>query len=332
MSYLPLLLDSQSTKPFLITVAVILLVLLFISSIIISFTYTCYKTIFTRPKKIDDVIVEGDIRLPGGPTYEPHYPTMIKWTKEVRELPHENVSIKSFDGLTLRGKYYEYAPGAIIELMMHGYKGCAERDMCGGVQRAFALKRNVLLVDQRACGESDGKVITFGINERRDCLSWVNFIVERYGADSRIILTGISMGGATVMMASAMDLPKNVIGILSDCGFNSAKDIIYKRTAEMHMSPKIVYPFIKLAAKMYGQFDLDETSAEEAIKECKVPAIFIHGEDDDFVPPEMSRKVYESCPTKKVLVTVPGAAHGTSYIVDPQRYIDTLANFEKNYN
>ena len=83
---------------------------------------------------------------------------------------------------------------------------------------------------------------------------------------------------------------------------------------------------------MYGQFDLDETSAEEAIKECKVPAIFIHGEDDDFVPPEMSRKVYESCPTKKVFVTVPGAAHGTSYIVNPQRYIDTLANFEKNYN
>jgi fermentation-respiration switch protein FrsA (DUF1100 family) len=237
------------------------------------------------------------------------------------------VQIVAYDGRILTGKFYEYAPGAPIELMFHGYRGNAEKDLPGGVQRGFAMGRSVLLADQRCCGGSQGRVITFGIREHRDCLSWVEFMIQYFGPDVKIILTGISMGAATVLMAAGRELPENVIGVLADCGYSSPKAIIREVIRQMGLPVDLSYPFVKLAARLYGGFDLEAYSPLEAMKTCKVPVIFYHGEDDDFVPCAMSREVYEACPTRKQLVTVPGAGHGLSYAVAPQLYLDTLREF-----
>ena len=214
-----------------------------------------------------------EFEIPPGRVYEPYRDTMIRWMKETRELPSQEVSITSFDGLTLYGKYYECEPGAPMEIMFHGYRGTSERDLCGGVQRAFALGRNVLIVDQRASGKSEGHVISFGVNESRDCVSWVAFAVERFGADVQIILTGISMGAATVMMAAGKPLPRNVVGLLADCGYTSAKEIIQKVIRERHLPPCVMYPFIKWSARLFGGFDLEEApplvTLELNLKEIK---------------------------------------------------------------
>lgn len=191
-------------------------------------SFICFYMAFWVPKRAKEP--DEVIRIPSGKIYEPYRDIMTSWIKEVRSLPHKEVSIRSFDGLTLCGKYYEYAPGAPIELMMHGYRGKGERDLCGGVQRCFALGRSALVIDQRACGSSQGHVITFGIRESRDCQSWINFIISHFGSDVKIILTGISMGASTVLMAAGHDLPKNVVGVLADCGFTSARDIIKKKS------------------------------------------------------------------------------------------------------
>ena len=291
--------------------------------------YICFYIAFYVPRKTEENA--EDISIPEGEIYEPYRDQMTKWIKETRALPHEDVSITSFDGLKLEGKYYEYAPGAPIELMFHGYRGSAERDLSGGVQRCFSLGRNVLLVDQRTSCKSEGHVISFGINESRDCLSWIDFIIEHYGKDSKIILTGISMGAATVMIAAGKDLPENVIGILADCGYSSAEAIIKKTIREMKLPPALLYPFVKLGAKIYGHFDLDETSPLQAIKNCKLPIIFIHGEADDFVPCDMSREVYEACPAPKLLLTVPGAGHGLGYIIDLEGYLKAVTEFSTKY-
>ena len=251
--------------------------------------------------------------------------------KEVRALPHEDVSITSFDGLTLRGKYYEYAPGAPIELMFHGYRGSAERDLCGGVQRCFALGRNILLVDQRASEGSEGTVISFGVNESKDCHSWVDFMLRRFGPDVKIILTGISMGAATVTMAAGKPLPPNVVGVLADCGYSSAKAIIQKVVAQMGLPAKAAYPLVKLAARLYGHFDLEENPPVEALKNCRLPVIFFHGEADDYVPCYMSRENYEACAGPRKLVTIPGAGHGLSYLVAPEYYLQQLQAFFELY-
>lgn len=295
----------------------IIILLVFLTALI------CFFKVFYSPKR--KPLGENDFPIPDGEIYEPFREEMVNWIKMTRSMPYERVSIKSFDGLTLRGKYYECAPGAPVELQFHGYKGCAERDMSGGVERAFALGRSVMLIDQRASGESDGHVISFGINEHKDCLKWVEYAVERFGKDVKIILTGISMGAATVVMASGKQLPDNVVCVLADCGYDSAKAIIMKVISEMELPAKLLYPFVKLGARVYGGFDLEETSPVEAVKNCKAPLIMFHGDTDAFVPYEMSEKVYAACPHKnKRLVKIEGAGHGLAFPVDKELYINSM--------
>ncbi len=288
--------------------------------------YICYLLVFFVPTRKPPV-PDGTVEIPTGKIYEPYRESMEKWAHQVQAMPHEDVSITSFDGLTLRGKYYEFAPGAPIELMFHGYRGSAARDMTGGVLRCFKLGRSALIVDQRASGRSDGHVITFGVYEHLDCLSWLDFMLAHFGPDVKIILTGISMGAATVLTVADKPLPPNVIGILADCGYTSAKEIIHKVMRQIHLSPMLLYSFVKLGARLYGHFSLEETSPIKAMKKCSVPVIFFHGENDDYVPCEMSRINYEACTARKMLVTIPGAGHGLCYPVAPERYLNALQEF-----
>lgn len=288
--------------------------------------YVCYRIAFYVPPRKESS--SDAVEIPEGEIYEVFREQMESWGREVRALPRQEFSVTSFDGLTLHGKFYEYAPGAPIELMFHGYRGSAERDLAGGVQRCFGVGRSALLVDQRCSGKSGGHVITFGIREHRDCLTWVEFMCRQFGPDVKIILTGISMGAATVLMAGGHPLPENVIGILADCGFSSARDIIRTVIRQMGIPANLGYPFVKLGARIYGHFDLEETSPMEMVKKCTLPVIFYHGETDDFVPCDMSRQLFEACASRrKQLITVPGAGHGLSFPVDQEYYLQTLREF-----
>lgn len=197
--------------------------------------------------------------------------------------------------------------------------------MCGAVQRSFAVGHSALLVDLRCHGRSDGHIITFGLRESEDVPLWIEEVRRRFGADHPVMISGVSMGAATVMMAAGRPLPENVVGVLADCGYTSPKEIIQKVTVDMKLPPKLAWPFIKLGAKLFGRFDLEETSPIEAMKVCTLPVIFAHGEADDFVPCDMSRRNYEACAAPKRLITVPGAGHGLAYPADPDSYLNALA-------
>lgn len=299
----------------------IVLILLFL---VLLTSFICFYMAFynkTREK------IRPENELPPGKEYEPYHEQLLSWMAERKTMAYTEITVKSFDGLTLHGKYYETRKGAPIELMFHGYRGSAERDLCGGIQRCFALNRNVLIVDQRAHGKSGGNIITFGLKESRDVLSWVEEINARFGADSKIILCGISMGAATVMLATGFDLPKNVIGALADCGYTSAKEIISNVISKTGLPSPLLYPFVRLGAIIFGGFDPNKATPEIALKNCKIPIIFIHGESDNFVPCYMSEKNYAAVSSKKRIMMVAGAGHGASYLVDPERYLETLRNF-----
>ena len=282
--------------------------------------YICYRMAFLASSESVSEFPEGEI-------YEPFHAAMAQWAKETKALPQECVSIKSFDGLTLRGIFYEFAPGAPVELMFHGYRGTAQRDLAGGVQRCFKLGRSCLLVDQRASGESEGKIITFGIHEHKDCLAWVDFLIKKFGPEVTIILTGVSMGAATVLMAAGKPLPENVLGVLADCSYSSPKEIIQKVIGDMGLPKKLSYPFVKLGAKVFGGFDLEEYSPMEAMETCTVPVIFFHGEEDQYVPCRMSRRLYRACRSEKKIVTIPNAGHGLCYPVGGEYYLQSLRDF-----
>jgi len=297
----------------------------FLVLLILTIAYICFRIVFYAPHK--KKASSDELPVPEGEVYEPYHPLMKKWILEARSFPQEDYYIKSHDGLKLHAKYFEYAPGAVTEIMFHGYRGSAERDLSGGIQRCFALGRNVLLIDQRTSCGSEGNVISFGINEHKDCLGWIDFAVKQFGPDVKLVLTGISMGASTVLMAAGKSLPENVVGVLADCGFSSPKKIIQKCAKDMHLPARLIYPFIKLGAKLFGHFDLEEYTPLDAMKTCKIPVIFFHGEDDDFVPCEMSREIYDTCTSPKRIVTVPKAGHGLVYLVDNNKYFQNVVEF-----
>jgi len=304
---------------------IFIITLLAAVSITLLVSFICYRMTFYVPDRKPSG--SNYVELPKGHIYEEYRDLISQWIREARAMPYEEMKIRSFDGLDLYAKYYEFREGAPIEIMFHGYRGTSERDLAGGIQRAFKLGRSVVLVDQRCSGKSGGNTITFGINEHRDCLLWVEHVVNRFGPDVKIILTGISMGASTVLMTADKSMPDNVVGILADCGFSTAKDIIKKVIRQMRLPALIFYPFVKLGAKIFGHFDLEEDSALSAMKKSRLPVIFIHGENDDFVPCEMSRINYEACTSRKAILTVPNAGHGLSYPAAPEEYLDALREF-----
>ena len=252
---------------------------------------------------------------------------MLSIIDELDAIPYESVTITSHDGLKLFGRYYHVCDGAPIHIEFHGYRSMAIRDFSGGDRIVRALKHNTLLIDQRAHGSSEGRCISFGIKERLDCLSWIDYASRRFGKDTPIFLIGISMGAATVLMATGESLPNNVKGVIADCPYTSPWDAIKLTGKRMHIPATLAYPFVFMGARLFGHFDLKETSAVEAVKRSKVPILLIHGEGDKLLPCDMSRKIAEACASPITFVTVPEAGHGMSYIIETERYTSLAIKF-----
>jgi len=301
--------------------AVVLLLVLLIS-------YITYRIAFySSPTKRGEVLT-----LPQDADYTDKQRADLKeLMDDMLQRPFETVSIRSVDGLTLYGRYYHFHDNAPIELQFHGYRGSAFRDYSGGNRLAREGGHNALVVDQRSQGMSEGNTITFGIMERLDCREWVRYIADRFGKDLPILLTGVSMGAATVLMASELELPGNVVGIIADSPFSSPEEIIRKVCGEdRKIPPTLAMPFIKLGARIFGKFNLSQADALHAVKNCKVPVLLVHGEADSFVPCDMSRKLFEACASDKRLETFPGAPHGFSLMVDPVRYRRMIGEFNRH--
>ena len=306
---------------------IFLYVLLAVVLLVLTTAFICFYRVFYSPKR--KPLGEDEYEIPEGEIYEVFRDEMIGWVKDARAMPHEDVSVTSFDGYKLCGKYYECCKGAPIELLFHGYQGDGERDLSGGIIRAFSLGHSVLLVDLRVCGNSEGHIASFGILESKDCMAWVDYILDYIDFSAKIILTGVSMGAATVLMTSTNEnLPQNVIGVLADCGYTSPKEIISKVVDDMGLPTKLVYPIIRLSGKVFGGFDIEEYSPIEAMERSTLPTIFFHGDDDKFVPKEMSIENFKACASPvKDLILIEGADHGLAYITDPTKYVIKLRDF-----
>ncbi len=298
--------------------ALIFIVLLFFALI-----YYCYRLVFAVTKKQ----TEKGFELPEFKGLGDYMNGLIE---KAAKLSYEDVYTTSFDGLRLHARLYKGEENAPVQILFHGYKGSAMRDFCGGLQLSVKCGCTTILVDQRAHGESEGKALSFGILERRDCVSWANFAAEKFGTDVPIILTGISMGASTVMMASSLKFNANVVGIIADCGYTSPKDIICDVIKNMRLPVKTVYALIKLGARLFGGFNLEECDTQGALSQTDIPVLFIHGEADSFVPCDMTRASYAACTSDKQIMTVEGAGHGLSYMVAGTAYHDLVSNFIKD--
>ena len=283
----------------------------------------CYEFAFHRNAKKESKEKEA----PKGEQYEPYRDVIIKGASNILDAPYEKVTITSRDGIKLVGRYYHTADNAPVSIIFHGYRSNIGCDCNGGYSLSIKNGYNVLVVYQRAHKESGGRTITFGVKERYDCLDWIEYIRGRNGENTPILLMGLSMGAATVLMAGGLDLPANVKGIFADCGYSSPKEILQTVMKQMGYPVKPTYFFVRLSARLFGGFDPEEASALEAMKRCKVPVLIIHGDDDRFVPCQMSHDNYEACASEKELLIVKGAGHGLSYCVDAKAYEETVQKF-----
>lgn len=216
-------------------------------------------------------------------------------------------------------------------IVVHGYNSNAKA-MTRYVRNFYEKGYNVLTPDLRGHGESEGDYIGMGWHDRKDMLLWIDQIIER-DPKAEIVLFGVSMGGATVMMTSGEeDLPSNVKVIVEDCGYSSVSDVFIYQLDDLFGLPE--FPVMNAAntiTNIRAGYDLYGASAVDQVAKSLTPTLFIHGDDDTFVPIEMLYEVYEAANVEKEKLIIPEANHGDAEKVDPVTYWNTVWSFVDNY-
>ncbi len=249
---------------------------------------------------------------------------------EIKQLPSEEWEIVSYDGLKLKATFIPHKNAKRTILCVHGYRSSGYFNFSMAVKSFIDNDCNLLIIDQRSHGRSEGKIITFGIKERFDVCSWADCITQKLGEELPIYLDGVSMGASTVLMASALELNTNVKGVIADCGYTSCYDIIYKIVKEdFHINPILILPALNVVFKIRTGYFMNGVKVYEEIKRNVRPVLFAHGKADNFVPYEMTLKNYNACNRAKNLVLSEQAEHGMAFIKSREEYLNKLSDMFK---
>ena len=303
----------------IIVLVLIGLILLLIISYLISLHFL-FKLMFKRMKK---EVLLTDIDL-SKTHYKPFMDMVIRNINIFSMIPYYKVSITSLDGFKLYGRYYKNGNSKKTLVFFHGYHADPLNNINTPGLKFLHLGYNILLITERAHGESEGKYITFGVKESDDALLWLDFLNKEYKPEE-VILWGVSMGCATVEMISNR-LPSNVKGLILDCGFTGAyEEVSYSIQRRLKIKPRITMAFMSLFANIHG-FTLEKSKAKDALKDCKTPCLFIHGKNDLMVPLSMGEENYNSCGAKKDKIII-DAAHAVSIYVGYDEISNKIDSF-----
>lgn len=242
----------------------------------------------------------------------------------------QEVFVTGREGLRLQG-YAISQEGHRYAILCHGYAG-KPADLAGSAKKFFDMGFSVVTPVSRGYGRSEGGCCGMGWLERLDVIDWIDAVVDG-DPDAELLLFGVSMGGATVMMASGETLPGNVKCIIEDCGYSSVWEEFSLQIRKIFHVP--AFPLLNIAdivCRIRGGYSFKEASAVNQLKKAAVPMLFIHGEADIFVPYSMLNTVYEACASaEKERLSVPGGTHAQSVNTDPKLYWDTVTAFSAKY-
>lgn len=250
------------------------------------------------------------------------------WSEHVT---HQEVSIKSFDDLTLKGTIYQAIESTTKWVILaHGYHS-NPTSVLSVAEQFHAKGFNVLSISMRAHAKSEGNYIGMGWLDRKDLLDWIDYVITN-DSNAQIILHGTSMGGAAVTMASGEELPPNVKAIINDCGYTSVWDIFASELKLRFNLPAFpVLHMVNLVANFQVGYNFKEASALKQVKNSRVPMLFIHGDRDDFVPVEMAHQLYEVATVEKELLIIEGASHAEAKFAEPDVYYSHVFSFVDKY-
>ena len=228
----------------------------------------------------------------------------------------------------LCGRLYLFRPDAPLMLFFHGYHGTFLWDGLGSFRFCRKNHINLLVVDERSHGKSADQIITFGIRECKDVKCWADYAAKRFPEKS-LILSGVSMGSASVMMASVLSLPSSVKALICDCGYTAPAEIIKETIRSFHLPVSFCYALLHFGARIFGHFNLSESTALSAVKQTKLPILFIHGDHDSIVPPKMCDELYDACASRKKKLIITGSQHAVNAMADFDSYEREIMNFLK---
>jgi len=312
--------DKMVLTIILIVCGIILLFMIFLFVIV----YHYFNVFFTTKHLKKETL----LNWPQGTQYTKYQDIIDTYHHLIDTLDSEEVKIKSYDGFDLYGNFYPNEKKNKVIIFFHGYLSCYRND-CGSFEEYYKRGYSILLVDQRAHGRSGGKYITFGIKESNDVLSWCNYLTQKFGNDIEILLGGVSLGSSTVMMSSNLNLPKQVKGIIGDCGFDSCKQILKDVMKAKHVPfVNLVLFIINIYFHMFMKIGINDKSSSKSLSESNIPILIIHGRGDDFVPYYTSEVCFEKANTKiKLFYPTDSFAHGASYFDNKEEYVDKVLEF-----
>lgn len=244
------------------------------------------------------------------------------------------LSVIACDGVRLSGVWFRQPQNPLkkVALLLHGYGGKG-RHMQNFAQVYWERGYDLLIPDARAHGNSEGKYVGMGWTDRLDELVWLEEIIARVGEEAQIVLHGVSMGGATVCMTCGEALPAQVKCAVSDCAYTNVEDEFAHLLGLMfHLPREPVLSAARMAARLNGYYDFREANARRQVAQTKTPIMFIHGEEDTFVPFSMMQKLYDAAPVSlREKHAFPGANHGQSLTHSPEEYIAVLDEWLNRY-
>lgn len=261
-----------------------------------------------------------------GTDWERYQDSIEDGIAQLLERKHEWVEIDSDDGLKLRGIYFpcgdtDGGRSGKAALCVHGYSSTGLIDYALIAHYYLKMGMDVLIIDNRAHGRSEGRYVGFGYMDRFDIKRWIKFLIGREGEDCQILLHGISMGGTAVLMASGTPLPRQVKLIVSDCAFSSAyaelSSVIQKR---FHLPPAALMPALNLLTRIFAGYWLSDCNACKEVRKSRTPTLFMHGSRDSFVPLPMAYELFEACAAPKEIFIINGSSHAEDYYKDPASY------------
>lgn len=248
-----------------------------------------------------------------------------------RKMNPKKVEIYSKDKLKLTAHIIEAENARGSILLMHGFHSSGIHDFSLALEPYHNMGFNLILPDQRAHGESEGKYITYGVKEKEDCALWAQYVANRYPG-LPILLDGISMGASTVMLATGEKLPPEVCGVIADCGYTSPVEIfrhVIKNSMKLPVQPGLLVAC--RIAQRRAKANFADCSVPKTLSKNNLPLFIAHGEADDFVPCHMTDTNVDACKNCSVtVIKVEGAGHGESYLVDRERYSAAVEEFIDN--
>ncbi len=297
-------------------------VILFIIIFVIAPAVVCYRSVFGRRK----VLPLDDDRL-YKPAIQPYRERMLSDWRYLKEKGFERLSVLSQDGITLCGDLYDRGADRTA-LMVHGYNADPYVNLVSPARWFYDEGFNVLVIYQRAHGCSGGNRSGMGLKEKDDVVVWIDALLRR-DQSQRMLLYGVSMGGATLAYLSDTLHQEQVACMMIDCGFISTENQLRSDAKRMHLPPLLV-PLIGIVARLDQQIDIRERTTEHLKHACK-PILFIHGDADMTVPLEEGRKNFDACSAEKRMVIVENAAHTVAFQTDEQKVSAAMKDFITTY-